>query len=370
MKIYWMFLILSLLIWVWSARRYRVVEAGNHLEDRGLVLQGLIFFGIIIFFCGLRSGIADTGTYISMFDGWPNSIGAVNWDETGMEKGFTFLTVLYKQLISTDFHGWLFLIALISGIALMAGFLKYSASFGFSCFLLIATTMFTYFVNGMRQWIVVVILFCFTDLIADRKFFRYVIVVLLLSTIHTSALIMIPFYFLSRIKPWSGMMWVLMVVMLGFGVLFDRMKPLVEFLLSGSDYENYIDLMTGGGVGSNIFRLAIAAVPVIISFFARERISEVGNRIIYICVNMSVVNLCLYFLATVSSGMAVGRLTTYFDIYNMLLLPWLIKYAFTDVSRKIVTILCVFFYIIFFYYQMVVTWHIGYESDILHLFLQ
>lgn len=49
--------------------------------------------------------------------------------------------------------------ALISGVALMLGLMKYSEYFGLSCYLLIAGTMFTYFVNGMRQFVVVTIFF-------------------------------------------------------------------------------------------------------------------------------------------------------------------------------------------------------------------
>ena len=130
----------------------------------------------MIFFCGLRSGIADTGTYIQMFKGYPSSISGMDLKSVNKDKGFFVISVLFKQFISNDFHG-------------------------LSCYLLIASTMFTYFVNGMRQFIVVTIFFCATYMILEGKWTQYVILILLLSTIHGSALILLLVYFLRNVKP-------------------------------------------------------------------------------------------------------------------------------------------------------------------------
>lgn len=367
MKVYWTFLILSLIVWFLSARRYRIVREGNHYETRGLVAQGVLLFGVMIFFCGLRSGIADTGTYIQMFHLWPDHFSFSDLMSQD-EKGFYLFGVLYKQFISRDFHGWLFIIALISGLAMMIALLRYSASFGFSCFLFIATTTFTYLVNGMRQFICIAIFFCCMSLVLERKFFRYLILVILLSTIHTSAWILLPFYFIARIKPWSGKMWIWLIAVMGIGVGMAYRPDLVESVLGKTDYANYTELLTGGGTGVNMIRLAIVFVPVAISFFARYVIAEIDSPIVNMSVIMSVTNFGIYVIATFTSGMAIGRLAAYFDVYNLILLPWLLKHTFTEDSSKIVTVLCVLLYLLFFFFQMVLTWNLGYESDILHLF--
>ena len=83
-----------------------------------------------------------------MFKGYPSSISGMDLKSVNKDKGFFVISVLFKQFISNDFHGWLFLIALISGVALMIGLMRYSEYFGLSCYLLIASTMFTFFVNG------------------------------------------------------------------------------------------------------------------------------------------------------------------------------------------------------------------------------
>ena len=57
------------------------------------------------------------------------------------------------------------------------------------------------------------------------------------------------------------------------------------------------------------------------------------------------------------------------DIYNVLLLPGLIDHIFEQKSAQLVKGVCIVAYFIFFYYQMVITWNLPYESDILNLFI-
>ena len=114
--------------------------------------------------------------------------------------------------------------------------------------------------------------------------------------------------------------------------------------------------------------MVIAMIPCVIAYMTRYAIEDENNKLINFSINMSVINFCLYIIATFSSGMVVGRLTTYFDIYNLILLPWLMHHAFTERSRKMVILLCMAFYLIVFYFQMVITWGMRYESDILKIF--
>ena len=147
------------------------------------------------------------------------------------------------------------------------------------------------------------------------------------------------------------------------------MFPLFGNLLAETQYKGYVDYISSQGKGSSIIRMVIAMVPCVIAYMARYAIEDENNKLINFSINMSVINFCLYIIATFSSGMVVGRLTTYFDIYNLILLPWLMHHAFTERSRKMVILLCMAFYLVFFYFQMVLTWGLVYESDILHLYL-
>lgn len=368
MKIYWMFLILSLIIYWWTENNYYTVKVGHHYEKRATWRPALLFFGVLTFFCGLRSGVMDTGTYIALFNGYPNSIDLIDHSAEIKDKGFYILTVLYKQFISDSFQGWLFIIALISCFTIMITLKKHSCSFGLSCYLFIATTTFTYLINGMRQFIVVTVLFACIDMVIERQFIPYCIIVLLLSTIHASAVLMIAVYFIANVPAWSSRMWLVIIGAMGVGIFFDRVFPVLGTILEETQYSNYVDYIANEGVGANIFRLLIALVPCVLAFLIRKSERIQRNRIINLCVNMSVLNACIYFIGTFSSGMAMGRLTIYFDIYNLLLLPWLMKEGLQEKAGRFITTACVGFYLLFFYFQMVLTWNLSYVSDFLNMY--
>ncbi len=371
MTIYWLLLLLSFVLWKTSTgkdHRLRTEYAYMERIRSKKAWPVVVLFAVLTFFCGLRSGIADTGAYIHMFKNFPVGLDNIVWEEVERDKGFYLLSVLYKTYISTDYQGWLFLIAMIGCVATGIGIKRYASDAGFSGFLFIATTMFTYLLNGIRQYVCISILFAITSYIQQRKFFKYAIWVLLLSTIHNSAIIMIPAYFLARTRPWSISTVLIIAGGAIMGYWFDAFFPMVESMLEETSYSDYANLLEDGQ-GGNIFRLLIAAVPVVLSYICRQQIYETKDRFIPIAVNMSIINLALYFIATFTSGMTVGRMTAYFDIYNIVLLPWLINSLPSMRDRKTIRDCAVVAYVAFFYYQMVMTWNLPYESEVLNLFI-
>lgn len=370
MIVYWIFLVLSLAVDSSFKRHYYLVDFGNTIEKRATRNCGLFFFAVVCIFCGLRSGIADTGTYIVTFMGYPDSLAdAIAVIDTVKDEGFYLLSVLYKQLISTDFHGWLFLIALVSCYATLVAFRKYSSEFGLSCFLFIATTTFTYLINGMRQYIVISIILACSSWIVKKKYVKFILLILLLSTIHKSAIIFIPLLFLVNAKPWSWRMWLAVAAAVFLGLNTSAFMTVVESTLADTQYGNYVDYIANSGVGSNVMRLLLALVPIVLAYLEKEIVEDIGTPFVKLCVNMSVINFCVYFIATFTSGMALGRVAAYFDIYNIILLPWLITHYPSRSTRQLLKNAMIVLYIVFFWFQMDVTWHMCYESDILGLYI-
>lgn len=69
----------------------------------------------------------------------------------------------------------------------------------------------------------------------------------------------------------------------------------------------------------------MAAVPSVLAFICRENIKEYNNKHINLWINTSVITVVLYTVGVISSGVFVGRLPIYTEIYNVLLLPFLLK---------------------------------------------
>lgn len=362
MQLYWFFLAMSI-VGIFVCGMYpRYVKVNGEYETRARLWQAVILFGIVIFFCGLRSGIADTPAYIQEFNDAPSNILQLDINSVQKDKGYAVLEVLFKQFISDDYHLWLLLIACISGIAIMYTLFKYSVDFGMSFFLFIASTQFTWLINGMRQFVAVCLIFAAVSLLLERKWWQYILVVLLASTIHGTAVIMIPIYFIARWKPFSLKTILASVAIAVAGMNIGKF----EFLFENTQYEGYLDNVLGTA-GMNNIRFLVAAVPVVIAIAGRKIIRSEGNKLIYVCVNMSCFYIAVQFAALFVGANYIGRIATYFNVYNLILLPWMIKNCFTKDSAKLVKLACIVCYCIYFYYQMAITWNLGYVSDILGL---
>lgn len=364
MQIYWIFLAMAIVGCYICSLYPRYVKFNGQYETRAKLWQALVLFGVVIFFCGLRSGIADTPAYIQEFNDAVSNIFQLELSTIQRDKGYAILEVLFKQFISEDYHWWLLLIASVSGFAIMYTLYKYSIDFGLSFFLFIASTQFTWLINGMRQFIAVSLLFLAITLIIEKKWWQYILVVILLSTIHGTAIIMIPVYFMVQWKPFSPKILLASVIIALAGMNIQRF----EFLFENTQYEGYLDVI-GGTAGINIMRFAVAAVPLVITIIGRKIIEESDNRLINICTNMSCFYVAVQFAALFVGANYLGRIASYFNIYNLILLPWLIKNCFTRQSVGLVKIICIGCYCVYFYYQIVVTWNLGYTSDILGLSL-
>lgn len=364
MQLYWFFLIMSIVGIIVCGMNPRFVKVDGQYEPRARFWQAAVLFGTVIFFCGLRSGIADTPVYIQEFNDQVSNIFQLDVEAIKKDKGYVILEVLFKQFISEDYHWWLLLIACVSGISIMYTLYKYSIYFGMSFFLFIASTQFTWMINGMRQFIAVCVIFAAVVFLLEKKWWQYMLVVLLASTIHGTAIIMIPVYFIAQWKPF-GLKSILASGAIGIvGMNIGKL----EFLFENTQYEGYLDRVLETA-GMNGIRFLVAVVPVMIAIAGRRVIRAENNRLINICTNMSCFYVAVQFAALFVGANYIGRIAAYFNIYNLILLPWLIKKCFTKDSKRHVKIVCVGCYCVYFYYQIVITWNLDYISDILGLAL-
>lgn len=334
---------------------------------REVYLKYAIFtMAYIIIMIGLRSSVGDTEAYIKMFHDMPTTIGSAFLDEYSKDRGFFALSILFKKFISDDYTFWLLIISCICGVAVAKTLCRYSENFFFSMYLFITMTHFVWMLNGMRQFIAVSLLFVNISLMKDRKFIKFLILTLLLSTIHITAIIMIPFYFFATAEPWDKRFWLVLIVVLIAGMSIDKIANTFSYVLEDSAYEGYLEA-AAATAGSNIIRTVVAAAPPVLALICRNYIKASDDGIIKISTNMSFLSAALYFASAQSGGILVGRLPIYFDIYNLLLLPWLVEHCFTEQSKKLVYLILLIAYFAFFYFKVKIGMGMGYSSEFLGL---
>ena len=229
----------------------------------------------------------------------------------------------------------------------------YSSDYIMSMFLFVATAFYVgWMMNGLRQFTAAAIIFAATPLLVKKKYVPLIIVILLASTIHNTALIMLPVIFIVQGQAWNRKTVIFIIAAIIAMYVFGNNTSLFDSAIEGVGLNYSITAAhESGDTGTSFFRVLVNMVPMIIALVFRKKI-DVNNKFINICVNMSVITSGLYLISMVTSGILIGRLPVYTALYDLILLPYLVKNVFNEHDSKIVSIAMVVLYIIYYWYQM------------------
>jgi transmembrane protein EpsG len=321
----------------------------------------LLFFIIVmtsmILVSGLRNGIGDTGFYMIAYNQ-----GIYNFTDifkSNQAYGF-YIFQSFLHLISNDPQILVFASALLTNVLILPVLRRYSRYFEISIYVYITFGMFLTSMNGIRQFLAASICFTATHFIINGKFVKYLIVVIVAATVHASALILIPVYFIVRRRAWTKMTFLLLFLGILIVLGFSTFSSALFSSLSDTHYGQYA---TFDGKGTNVFRILVYAAPLVVAFFGREKLRELWPNSDYI-VNLSVV--CLLFSIVSLKDWIFDRLNIYFGLYEIILISWLVV-LFTKRSQKVVYFLILGLYLFFFYYEEYHQLHLIYTSNYINL---
>lgn len=130
------------------------------------------------------------------------------------DPGFTALLWL-MNFITKDPQIMYITVAAVTYSFIMKTLADYGRPFELSVFLFLGTFHYYASFNGIRQYMVAAALFWAIRYIISGNWKRYFLIVLISSLFHSSALIMIPVYFIVRRKAWSPAIFGLSALFLG-----------------------------------------------------------------------------------------------------------------------------------------------------------
>lgn len=340
--------------------RTKYVNSYGLKEMRYDWLPVLLIVIPLIYWAGTRGDMAfgDTSAYRASFLNqsaeWSAILPALVGE--GKDKGFTVVTILLKMFIGNKDVLYFTIIAAIS-IGLVFGvYKKYSCAFAITAFLFVASTDYIQWsYNGIRQFIAVSICFACIDLIIEKKYTRTIVIILLASTIHASALLMIPMIFIVQGKPWNARTLLFVLAIIIAVAFVDQFTDILTEFMENTQYSGEIDQFVADD-GAHVLRVFVYGMPTILSLLFRRRLAKYSNPLIDICINMSTISMAFYVLAVFTSGIFIGRIPIYFSLYNYILLPWIINRVFTKQSAQLIYGIMVGFYLVYYYYQVVISW--------------
>ncbi|MEZ7500929.1 EpsG family protein [Psychrobacter sp. Arc29] len=193
-------------------------------------------------FPGMRSYRVgtDSGNYTREFR---TQLDIYNFEfSESVEIGYQWLE--YFLLRITHNYFWLFF---ITGAIVVFCYLnvikRYSANYLFSVYLFVTLNFYTFFFNGLRQGIAMAIFALAIPYMLERKLIPYMLVIVLASLFHITAIFMIPFYFLVHLR--IKLSYKLIATFVGSFLISGL---LIKYLASTNErYETYSEVSESAG---------------------------------------------------------------------------------------------------------------------------
>lgn len=156
----------------------------------------------LVWMCSQRGGIMDTGAYLEGYKDMPRAFGGIISYIGTVKKDKVLLFICsykmycWKQKCCISIY-----YSSSSGGNAFYVYRKYSSRYLMSFFLFLASTDYiSWMFNGIRQFTAVTITFIGIKFILDKKYAKAIVLILIASLMHQSALLMIPFIFIAQEK--------------------------------------------------------------------------------------------------------------------------------------------------------------------------
>lgn len=333
---------------------------GQPLANPICLIFPVVFF---VLFAGFRKDIGDTYFYVISFEGFNSDHLPSVTVEMFFTSMFNFFQILLRHF--TDDGTWLCMFSAIFALPVPLYILyKYTYYYEDAIFLFVAYGYIGGMMNGMRQYMAAAIVLCGTKYLFSLKktsFIKYAAIIMLAWSMHNSALIMIPMFFVVRRKAWQISSYLIMLGSVVATLAFDTILPSFLGAVENTSYGEYANngwFTSGTEGGSSIGRVVIAAAPIIIAFMNKERMERLGH-IGDVLINFAFINAAIYMIATYNWIFA--RLAIYLMVYYMIFASWAIRFAAPPKDR---TFYITVFYVAFFLYSRFNAFQISmYMSD-------
>ena len=311
----------------------------------------VISFTILILLAALRSPEVgtDTANYVFGYNKIANQNFSGIFDVVRWEEGY----VLLNKIISIIFNNEQALIIITSLLCTGLIFLfvyKYSVNTVFSIYLYIS--LFYYFAsfNIIRQYLAIGIILLAYKFILERKFFKYLLLILLAASFHQLALLLLPIYFLYGMKLNKRNV---LLLTLGSIILIYGFEKIIQLAFRiFPTYQGYVDtnLFEGGGLLTSLISFSVLAFGLYIKI--TNNIKEKEFDFLLVLVFLSFIVALLSMQASI-----FNRVGYYLNIFYITFIPLAVSKV-REVKLKTIYVYIVFcFTFLYFIVRLIEGWH-------------
>ena len=310
----------------------------NNTKDRFKRL--LIFFMWLALFCmiAFRSkfvGSADSSHY---YDYWIH-LSQTSWvripeyiDATGMEALFCYTVWILARIFS--FPQWIFVLTgLLFSLSVCHFIYKHSEDMILSFVMYVTLGLYTFMIQGMRQAIAMSIILFAIDLCLQKKFIRFVLLVLLAAAFHKSAIIFLPMFFVYGLKIKKS---TVCMFLAGAGAIIAYSPQIIDLGNQLFDREYSQTFETGGFIAVTIYVLILLAA-LLLGF------KQYNDKKFSFFFYMTFIGSVFYIMRYIGVDVT-ERISYYFMFGQLLLLPSTLNVLITKerwLCKGVVYILCI-----------------------------
>lgn len=328
------------------------------ISDKNLQKKLIVYIYFIFLFCIYILRDFSVGTDIFGYYEIYNDAGYYDWFDNNwiyMEPGYVFLMKLFNTL-GFSFRFFIAILYLIFIIPLAHFILKFSNDVVLSLIIFTCFTFFVFSMSGLRQTVALgICLIAFNMALKNgiKNFLMYCLCILIAFSIHKSAMIFIPAYFIMR----SQINWKIIAVYLTIClvIIFSPIR-LIE-ILQTNEITNY-GYEESNSIGASFYAI-VAIIIMGITVSSKSKSINILNLKKNILAKPEVITLglsnyvnllaCAACIMLVFSGTILLRASIYYQIVILIILPNLLSYL--DVSlRTIFHIGLIIILLLLFYY--------------------
>lgn len=305
-----------------------------------------VFFIFLIALLSLRS--VKCGTDLVLYFPNFNRLPYVPWESIFLlsSKGEHLFNILGKivSIISGDFQVFLTVIALLSLVPIAKKYKKDSNDALLTIALFLTVAPFSMFFSGLRQSCAMGLVILSFIFIEKKQILRFIIVIVIASLFHDSALfclVLYPIYYAKITKKW---LYVIVPIMVMIFVFNEQIFSFVLQFASSTYQERYSQITSTGAYSILILLVALAVYCFI--FPDKEKIDQkfIGLR------NILLLSICVQCFAPINP--IIMRINYYNLLTVPILIPMVITYA-KPANRKMIKLIemamCIFLIAYFFY---------------------
>ncbi len=322
---------------VWGTRKASVI---------GLFITGFV----MIAFSGLRRTIGDTYYYIHAFQ---LAEQAGNPEPVIGGDNFLFDVLQYSiRAAGGKAETFVMITAIMTLVPALLTFRKYAPDFLMAIFFYFTTGTYFITMNGIRQFVATGIILMATKYLFSPKktdFLKFMFFVVVAYFFHTSALVLIPMYFVCRRKAWSPSTFMIIIAGIAVLIFVSLFFPSFSNMLEDSSFSQYSDgwFTEGAEGGTNILRLAFHSIPMVLSAVYYKELRKYGP-VTDVLVNLSVIHFAIFLISLYNWIFA--RFAFYTYTYMALLLSLIFSTVLKD-SRKTSVKFVLYIIFMFFFFR-------------------